>query len=71
MGSPILRFIFGEEEAWISLPKSIFLVARRGVVLGDDVGVSGDGVDDDGGVVLAWAADFDRYGAVVDDDHLF
>ena len=33
--------------------------------------VSGDGVDDDGGVVLAQAADFDGLGAVIDDNHLF
>ena len=46
------------------------LLGRRGVVLGDDVGVAGDGVDDDRGVVLPRPADLDRLGAVVDDDHL-
>ena len=42
-----------------------------GIVLGDDVGVSWNSVDDDRGVILTWATNFDGLGAVIDDDHLF
>ena len=49
----------------------IYFFGWGGVVLGDDVGVSRYGIDDDGGVVLARTADFDGLGAVIDDNHLF
>ena len=35
------------------------------------MGVSGDGTDDDGGVALTQAINFDGLCAVVNDDHLF
>ena len=48
----------------------IYFFGWRSVVFGDDVGVSGDGANDDGGVVLARTINFDGLGAVIN-DHLF
>lgn len=49
----------------------VYFFGRRGIVFGDDVGIAGDGVDDDGGVVLTRPAYFDGLCAIVDDDHFF
>ena len=61
---------FGLEDS-LEFFAEIYFFGWWGVVLGDDVGVSRYGIDDDGGVVLAWATDFDGLGTVIDDDHLF
>ena len=54
MGQPNSTLYFLVKRRLGVLCRNIFFcVARRGVVLGYDVGVSGDGADADGGVVLA------------------
>lgn len=48
----------------------VYSLGSGHVIFWDDVWVAGDGWDDDGGEVHAWAADFYWLRAVVDDDQL-